>query len=122
MSITYNEYWKEVAELADSIACEAMADNNNDIDAARDDIYDSRLHETIDGHQWIIYYSYNLDVIQHSDNEDYYNDNFGADSLAESLKQGGLLLLHCHIAFWAMYADVCDRIDDALATYEEQAA
>ena len=116
------EYWKEIEELADSIACEAMADNDNDRAAAEEDIYDSRLHETIDGHQWVIYYSYNLDVIKYSDNADYYSDNFGAESLAASLEQGGLDALHCHIAFWCMYADVQERIEEALDTYESEAA
>ena len=116
--MNYHEYWTEVSSLADSIACEAMQDNENDIDAARDEIFDSRLHETIDNHQWVIYFSYNLDIIKHSDNEDYYSDNFGGDCLAESLKTGGLDMLHCHIAFWALYADVCEKIEDALTEYE----
>jgi hypothetical protein len=116
--MNYQEYWAEVSELADTIASEAMADNDRDREAAEEDIWDSRLHETIDGHQWVIYYSYNLDVIKHSDNEDYYADNFGGDSLAHSLEQGGLNTLHCHIAFWALYADVADKISDALDEYE----
>ena len=116
------EYWKEVEEIADSIACEAMADNDNDRDQAEEDINDRRLHETIDGHQWVIYYSYNLDVIKYSDNENYYSDNFGAESLASSLEQGGLDTLHCHIAFWALYADVQDKISDALDNYDSEAA
>ena len=122
MSITCKEYWDEVEGIADAIACEAMGDNDNDREAAEDDINDCRLHETIDGHQWVIYYSYNLDVIKHSDNEDYYNDNFGAESLAASLEEGGLDTLHCHIAFWALYADVQDKLIDALDVYEEAAA
>ena len=121
MNITYNEYWTEISELADSMACEAMQANDNDIDAARDDIFDSRLHETVDSHQWIIYYAYSLDVIDHSDNEDYYNDNFGGEALAASLNEGGLNTLHCHIAFWCMYADICDKIDDSLTSYEKAA-
>jgi len=119
--MNYQEYWKEIEELADSLACEAMTDNENDIEAARVDIFDSRLHEAIDEHRWVIYYSYNLDVIQHSNNEDYYNDNFGGEALTNSLEQGGLDMLHCHIAFWCMYADIMDRLDDALAEYEEAA-
>lgn len=113
------EYWAEVSSLANSITCEAMSDNDDDREAAEKDIFDSRLHETIDGHQWVIYYSYNLDVIKHSDNEDYYVDNFGSESLEHSLKEGGLDTLHCHIAFWALYADVADRISDALDEYED---
>ncbi len=114
-----HEYWNEVNELADTIACETMQETDNNRDKAQEIINDVRLHETIDGHQWIIYYGYNLDVIKHSDNEDYYSDNFGGDALASSLEQGGLDTLHCHIAFWAMYADVQDRIQDALDEYEE---
>ena len=113
------EYWTEVESIADTIACETMADNDNDRDAAEEEI-NERLHETIDGHQWVIYYSYNLDVIKHSDNDEYYSDNFGAESLAESLDSGGLDMLHCHIAFWALYADVQDKIGNALDEYEEK--
>jgi len=97
--------------------------NNPDFDelkqVAEDSINESRLHETIDGHQWVIYCGYNLDVIKQSDNEDYYNDNFGAESLANSLEQGGLSTLHCHIAFWCMCADVQDYLSDAFEEYEE---
>ena len=120
--LTYNEYWAEVQSISDNLASEAMADNDNDREAAEEDINDMRLHETIDGHQWVIYYSYNLDVIKHSDNDDYYNDNFGAESLAVSLNEGGLDTLHCHIAFWALYADVQDKLSDSLDAYEEDEA
>ncbi len=114
-----HEYWNEVNELADTIACEAMQETDNNRDEAQEIIDNVRLHETIDGHQWIIYYGYNLDVIKHSDNEDCYSDNFGSDALVSSLEEGGMDTLHCHIAFWAMYADVQDRIQDALDEYEE---
>ncbi len=113
------EYWKEVNELADIIACEAMQETDNNRDEAEEIIDNVRLHETIDGHQWIIYYGYNLDVIKHSNNEDCYSDNFGGDALVSSLEEGGMDTLHCHIAFWAMYADVQDHIQDALDEYEE---
>jgi len=111
------EYWNEVNAIADIIACESMQECDNDREAAEELINDSRLHETIDGHQWVIYYSYNLDVIKHSDNADYYADNFGAESLASSL-ESGLDTLHCHIAFWALYADVQELISDKLDQYE----
>lgn len=116
-----NEYWTEIRDIADYIACDAMQDCDYDRDAAEECIWDHRLHEAIDGHQWVIYYSHNLDVIQHSDNADYYQDNFGAESLAASLEQG-LDTLHYHIAFWCMYADVADRISDALDDYDKEAA
>lgn len=116
-----NEYWAEVNSLADMIASETMANHNNDREQAENEINDSYLHETIDGHEWVIYYSYNLDVIKHSDNADYCADNFGAEALAHSLEQGGLNTLHCHIAFWALYADVQDRLSDYLDQYDTAA-
>ncbi len=113
------EYWDEVNEIADIIAYETMQETDNNRDEAEEIINDTCLHETIDGHQWIIYYGYNLDVIGHSENADYYADIFGGDSLAASLDQAGLDMLHCHIAFWAMYVDVQDRLPTALDEYEE---
>ena len=83
-------------------------------------INDSLLHETIDGHQWIIYYAYNLDVLKYSRNADYMNDNFGADSLADALSKGGINSLHTALAFWALYADVQDQLSSALDDYERQ--
>ena len=108
-----NEYWTEIKGIAADLVTEAMEQAENDKDKAEELINDSLLHETIDGHHWVIYYGYNLDVIKYSDNEDYYNDNFGAESLAASLEQGGLDMLHCHIAFWCMYADVQDQLETA---------
>ena len=127
--LTYNEYWKEINDIATNIVDESMDDakqdysgNNPDFDElkelAQESINDHRLHETIDDHQWVIYYGYNLDVIENSDNEDYYNDNFGPESLAASLNEGGLNTLHCHIAFWCMYADVQNILDSAFDDYE----
>ncbi len=115
------EYWKEINAIAENMVSEVMDEQDNDKDAAEEEINDSRLHETIDGHQWVIYYSYNLDVIKHSNNDDYYNDNFGAESLAASLEQGGLGTLHCHIAFWCMYADVQEALESAFEEYQEAA-
>lgn len=117
--LTYNEYWTEINELAESMVSECMDERENDRDCAEELINDSRLHETCDGHQWVIYYGYNLDVIKHSENEDYYSDNFGPDSLAASLEQGGLDTLHCHIAFWCMYADIQGILSDKFDEFED---
>lgn len=117
--ITATAYWNEIKSLAESIASEAMADNDKDRSAAEDDINDTRLHETIDGHQWVIYNSYNVDVMRQSGNPDYYIDNFGADDAGNVLKERGIDGLHNVIAFWCMYADVQDRIPDALDEIEE---
>ena len=114
-----NEYWTEIKGIAADLVTEAMEQAENDKDKAEELINDSLLHETIDGHQWVIYYGYNLDVIKYSDNEGYYNDNFGAESLAASLEQGGLDMLHCHIAFWCMYADVQEQLETAFNEFDD---
>ena len=114
------QYWEEISAIAESIVSETMSECDNDREAAEELVQDTRLHETIDGHQWVIYYAYNLDVIKHSDNDDYYDQNFGAEALASSLEQGGLDMLHCHIAFWCMYADVQEKLSDAFDEYEEK--
>ena len=128
-NMTNHEYWKEVRGTADSIACEALQsakiDNPELTDfeelkeAAEEIINDTLLHETIDGHQWVIYSNYNLDVIKNSDNQDYYVDNFGLEALGESAKSG-LDTLHCHLAFWCLYADVQDNLEEALNEYESE--
>lgn len=117
--LTYSEYWTEIQSIASDLVSESMDACENDRECAEESIQDTRLHETIDGHQWVIYYTYSLDVIKHSDNEDYYVQNFGGEALASSLEQGGLDTLHCHIAFWCMYADVQDKLSDAFDEYEE---
>ena len=123
--ITNVEYWSEVQAIAASLVHEAAnyTDCNTldafDADTIRDHIYDSALNETIDGHQWVIYYAYNLDVLQHTDNAEYAADNFGSEYLADALKKG-LSDLHMMLAFWALYADVSDSIGDALEEYESK--
>lgn len=111
--ITSFTYWKEIQASAESLAREAMEQNDSDKEAASDAIFDTMLHEYVDGHQWIIYNGHHLDVIKYSDNQDYYIDNFGGESDYE-LKTNGLSGLHTAIAFWCMYADIADRISDAL--------
>lgn len=106
------EYWKEIAELAESCIQEAMEDGAKSEDDIWDRVYDFILPETVGGHEWVIYYSHNLDVIGHSDNEEYMLDNFGPESIVEALADGGLSSLHCAIAFWCMYADVADKLHD----------
>lgn len=117
--LSSKQYWDEISSIAESLAEDAMAATEYDRQSAEDDIQDSRLHETIDGHQWVIYNAYNADVMRHSDNTDYYIDNFGGDGAGHILKERGLDGLHNVIAFWCMYADVQDKLSDALDAVEE---
>ena len=118
-NITASQYWKEVSAVASSVVAEAMQYSDNDRDSAEFEINDRILHETIDGHEWIIYNAYNLDVIQNSDNAEYFIDNFGSESAGMILKENGLAQLHAVIAFWAFYQDVAERLDMAFDEYEE---
>lgn len=118
-NITSSQYWKEVQTLATQIAQDAMQQADNDRSEAEELINDSLMHETIGAHQWIIYNAYNLDLLQYSENTDYYIDNFGGDDAALILKENGLTGLHQALAFWALYADVQNKIKDALDEIEE---
>ena len=116
--ISYTEYWTEIESIADDIIEEAMESADNDREQAEEEINDYRLHEWIDGHQWVIYYAYNIDVIRHSDNEDYMSDNFGGEEMATVVKERGFNGLTTAMAFWCMYADVQDRLDAAFEAFE----
>ncbi len=112
--LTNHEYWAEIQAIANNLVSESMENNDNDRSAAEDEINDCRLHEDIDGHQWVIYYAYNLDVIKHSENDSYFEDNFGLEGAMDN----GLDGLHVIIAFWCMYADVQDYLETAFDEYE----
>ena len=117
--MNYQDYYSEVNAIAEALVSEAMAEHGNDAEQAMDNINDSRLHETIDGHQWIIYYSHNLSIIEHSSNDDYMIDNLGLESAGEVLQRGGLNGLHQAIAYWALYADVQQLLQDKMDEYVE---
>jgi len=116
--LTYSEYWAEIESIAENMVSEVMDETENDREAAEEIINDSRLHETIDGHQWVIYYSYNDDVRRHSDNEDYLTDNFGNEYAGQIVAEQGIGSLGTEIAFWCMYADVQEKLEDAFDEYE----
>lgn len=112
MSITRIEYWTEIQSIAANLIEENKEEADERGDCVLEFINDNGLDcETVDEHQWIIYYSYNLDVIKHSNNEDYMQDNLGDDCLCHALKQGGLKGLHQAIAFHAMLADIQDELN-----------
>jgi len=116
---TQYEYYQEVLSIAENLVSEAMDQSNNDREEAEELINDSLLHETIDGHQWVIYNGYNVSVMKYSDNEDYYIDKFGTEDAGATLQERGLSGLHNAIAFWCMYADTQDHIDDAFDKFED---
>lgn len=64
------------------------------------------IHETVDGHQWIIYNRYNLAVLQCTDNEDAAEEMGGLSSV---LRERGVSGLLAYLACAAMIRDVEDR-------------
>ena len=110
------EYWKEVNDTAENIIESAKTDYDMDgYDSLEDLINDVVLHETIDGHEWIIYTYHHLPILQHSPNADYMPENIGGTE--EALKQG-IDNLHRALAFWAFYADVQESISTQLEQLE----
>lgn len=114
MKLTNKTYHNGVNSLALNIAKEALSQTEYDKDYAMELIQDTLLLECIDGDEWAIYNGYHLQVLEHSDNADYMQDNLGDESLVEALKSGGLSGLHGALAYWALYADVSEQIDNAL--------
>lgn len=116
----YSEYYTEINNIAAELVSEAMEQTENDCDAAEELINDSLLHETIDGHQWIIYYSYNDEIISHSSNDEYYRDMYGNEDIGRIVADQGLDHLKTIIAYWAMYADVQEVLENAFDEYETE--
>lgn len=125
--MTQREYWDEVASLAKSITGETLdsldaetqaevRENGFDaVDSAREALQE-RLWETIDGHQWVIYTSYNFDVLRFSDNEEYSIVEFGADSVLTEDRDG---IKWAALAFGALYADVLEHSAFGVVETEE---
>jgi len=119
-TITQNDYNEEVRETAQQIAEQAFSDlEYNEMELTEENaeeiITDYLLHETIEGHEWIIYTAYHLPIIQYSDNDEYYAHNFGGEFLTDTLSNNGLGGLHTAIAFWAFYADVSELVRDEVS-------
>lgn len=100
--ISLAEYAAECTAIAREIVeeCEGDEDTIND-----------RLHETVDGHQWIIYTYYNAQVLTHSRNKDAYFENFGkleVESYSDAMAK---------MAYAALEADVRAELDSALEWY-----
>jgi hypothetical protein len=97
LAFTSAEYWAEIESLAKQVTEEAR-EHNRDISDV--------LHETIDGHSWVIYYHNTWAVCFHSPHRNDFFDDFGAADGVESLEE---ILGKC--AFWALYRDVSEHSD-----------
>lgn len=93
--ITQSQYWREVTALAKEIKKEARGDDEREHEL---------LHETIDGHEWIIYTWAYPWVLMHSRNEDALFDQLG-EQQATAYSQ-----IMQMMAFYAFYQDVANEL------------
>lgn len=124
-NLTSSQYYIECENTASLIveqAIESLQCDNEEIteESVSDIIYDHILHEQIDSHEYVIYNAYHLPILQISSNDDYMIETMGSDCLEHELKNNGLSGLHCALAFWAFYADVCEYLNDEISEQLEQ--
>jgi len=86
------EYWRDVRDYAASAV--SNEDWSKDVDLS------DRVHELVDGSQWVIYTWRNLRVLQHTAHFDAY-DGTSSSSLSKILAVA---------AYYAMAADVCGEV------------
>lgn len=105
--MTQREYYEQIRAIAEEIRKEAEGDNEREHDL---------VHEAVDGHQWIIYTSYNLDVLKHSRNESAYFADFGALEGCNSFSE-----VTVKLAYAAMSRDVFEALAE-LPEYGDESA
>ena len=112
LEFTSTEYYREISDLADDLYSELLEQNDNDHDLAVEAIHDSLLHEVVDSHQWIIYTYSNELVEQFSDNAEAFKDVYDNESIGAIVADRGLEALKPIIAYFAMYQDISDRLNE----------
>ena len=112
LEFTSAEYYREISDLADDLYSEALEQNDNDHDLAVEAIHDHLLHELVDGHQWVIYTYSNELVERFSDNAEAFKDCYDNESIGALVVDRGLEALKPIIAYFAMYQDISDRLNE----------
>lgn len=98
---TYTEYWDSVRSVVQDIM-----EEHADGDSARDAVW-----EAVDGSCWVTYYARAFAALQHSENESAIDD-------AGDGSPGDFWNYIARAAFYAMAADVADRLGTALEERE----
>jgi len=104
------QYHAEISDLASDLYDEALEQNDNDHELAKDAIGDYMLHNLVDGHQWVIYTYSNELVARFSDNSEAYRDCYDNESIGQIVSDEGLDAVKPIIAYFAMYQDISDEI------------
>ena len=99
--MTYQDYWTEVRELADYFSEGGRWTE----DYGQDTDINDAMHETIDGHAYIIYYTEAHDVLKFSPNDNAYYEEMGENPA------GGYNEMAPPMAYFAMLADIRDYIE-----------
>jgi hypothetical protein len=94
----------EIAETIDALTVDSL-----------DDVYD-KVHEQVDGHEWVIYYGKAWDVAHLMSSDDAACREFEDLGCLESGKSLDDLI--CQFAFCALRANVADEIESALEEYK----
>jgi hypothetical protein len=112
LEFTSSEYHKEISDLAGNLYSEALEQNDNDHDLAIEAIHDQLLHELVDSHQWVIYTYSNGLVERFSGNAEAFMDVYDNESIGALVTDKGLDAVKPIIAYFAMYQDISDRLND----------
>lgn len=117
-TITQSSYNEEIQDITTCLVDDMMSEHDNDREAAEEYSHD-RLHEVIDGHQWVIYYAYNDEVLKYSDNDEAYQDCYDNESLGALVDEKGIDGVKPMMAYFAMYQDVSELLEEAFNSFEE---
>lgn len=98
--MTRSEYRDEIESIANEIK-DDIRENGGKVQ--------DLVHERCDSHQWVIYTSYNYDVLANSGNAECGVDE-GLVDANEAIKEGGLSRLTAQLACCAMMQDVSEEI------------
>ena len=112
LEFTSSEYHQEISDIADSLYSEALWQNDNDHDLAVEAIHDRLLNEIVDGHQWVIYTYSNGLIERFSDNANAFKDAYDNESIGALVADQGLDAVKPIIAYFAMYQDISDRLNE----------
>jgi ribosomal protein L29 len=96
----------EIAETIDALTVDSL-----------DDVYD-KVHEQVDGHEWVIYYGKAWDVAHLMSSDDAACREFEDLGCLESGKSLDDLI--CQFAYCALRANVADEIESALEEYKKE--
>ncbi len=104
--ISRTEYLKEIRSLAEEAARYARDGEFGTGEQAREGLSEW-IWQTIDGHQWVIFAAYNFSVLDASDNDGAYVENYGSGGLV-----GDGVLNTVVLAYAAMEADLNEALRD----------